>query len=128
MSFHLKKDKSTYGTIHRNSKALVLHLKLFEPLHEKTCLCHMLTTKAQSDQHLYCSLSRKYNISSFYIQNFKLLASMAVQASLSLTSSKTSKTGFLMTRLIWLTRRFIVSEAVINRLKDFQGLSYIHSQ
>ena len=30
---------------------------------------------AQSDQHLCCSLPRKYNISSFYIRNFKPLAS-----------------------------------------------------
>ena len=29
----------------------------------------------QSNQRLYCSLLRWYNISSFYIQNFKLLAS-----------------------------------------------------
>ena len=30
---------------------------------------------AQSDQHLCCSVPRKYNISSFYIRNFKPLAS-----------------------------------------------------
>ena len=44
----------------------------YEPHHEKTCLRHM-----QSDQHLWCSLPKQYiyNISSFYIQNFKPLAS-----------------------------------------------------
>ena len=31
-------------------------------------------TSAQSDQHLCCSLPRYYNISSFYIRNFKTLA------------------------------------------------------
>ena len=30
---------------------------------------------AQSDQHLCCSLPRQYNISSFFIRNFKPLAS-----------------------------------------------------
>ena len=30
---------------------------------------------AQSDQHLCCSLPRQYNVSSFYIRNFKPLAS-----------------------------------------------------
>ena len=48
---------------------------LFEPRHEKTCLCHMRTTKAQSEQHLCCSLPRSYNSSSFYIRDFKPLAS-----------------------------------------------------
>ena len=43
--------------------------------HEKTCFCHMRTTSAQSDQHLCCSLPRQYNISSFYIQNVKPVAS-----------------------------------------------------
>ena len=55
-----------------------------EPHHEKNCLCHMQTTKAQislriwdaqSDQHFCCSLPRYYNISSFYIGNFMPLAS-----------------------------------------------------
>ena len=31
---------------------------------------------AQSDQRLCCSLPRQYNTSSFYIQNFKPLASL----------------------------------------------------
>ena len=49
----------------------------------KCVLCHMRTTKtqikacasAQSDQRLCCSLTRLYNISRFYSQNFKTLAS-----------------------------------------------------
>ena len=35
---------------------------------------------AQSDQCLCCSLPRRYNISSFYIQNFKTLASLCSRA------------------------------------------------
>ena len=47
-----------------------------EPRHEKTCLCHMRTTKAQSDQRLCCSVPRQYSTSSFYIRNSKPLASL----------------------------------------------------
>ena len=41
---------------------------VFEPRHEKTCLCHMRTS-AQSDQRLCCSLP-------CYSQNFKTRASL----------------------------------------------------
>ena len=48
----------------------------------KPMLCHMRTTKhrsfcvsAQSDQRIYCSLSRKYNPYSSYTRNFKTLSS-----------------------------------------------------
>ena len=40
------------------------------------------------------------SISSFYVQNFKPLVSVAEQTDLSLTGSQTPKTGFLVTRLI----------------------------
>ena len=46
-----------------------------EPRHKKTCLCHMRTTSAQSDQRLCYSLARKYAASSFCIWNFKTLTS-----------------------------------------------------
>ena len=54
-----------------------------EPRHEKKpvyTICEQQRRRsacasAQSDQHLCCSLPRKYNISSFYIRNFKPLAS-----------------------------------------------------
>ena len=57
----------------------------------------------QSDQCLCCLLPRQYNVSSFYIFNFMALsgfswlslASLAEQAGLSLTWSKTLKTGFM---------------------------------
>ena len=61
----------------------------FEPLHEKTCLCHMRWTKAQirsacpsaqSDQHLCCSLSGFNNTSTCYSQNFKTVASLCTWA------------------------------------------------
>ena len=59
-----------------------MYTLIYEPCHEKTCFSHVRTTKVQislriraSDQHLCCSLLRQYNTSSFYIQNFKTLAS-----------------------------------------------------
>ena len=52
-----------------------MELITYEPRHEKTCLCRMRKTKAQSDQRLCCSLPRYYNTSSFYIRNFKPLPS-----------------------------------------------------
>ena len=37
----------------------MMNLHLIELCHEKTCLCHMHTTKVQmSDQRLFCSLPR----------------------------------------------------------------------
>ena len=68
-------------------------------------LCHVqrrwACASAQSDQHHCCSLPRQYGISSIYISNFMTLATLAEQTGLSLTWSKTLKTGFLVTRLIW---------------------------
>ena len=58
-------------------------------------------TSVQSDQRLCYSLLRQDNTSVFYIQNFKPLVSIDVQASLSLTWSETLKTGFLVMRLIY---------------------------
>ena len=55
---------------------------------------------AQSDQRLCCSLPSQYNTSSFYIRNSKPLA-VAEQPDASLTWSQTSKTGLLVTWLIW---------------------------
>ena len=58
------------------------HCFIFEPHHEKTCLCHMRTTRrrsacasAQSDQRLCCSLPGWHNTSTCYLQNFKTLVS-----------------------------------------------------
>ena len=66
-------------------------LRYNEPRHENTCLCHMRTTKAQSDQHLCCllpsiiSLVSTFEISSLY------LASVSAQAGLSLTKDRFSR-------------------------------------
>ena len=57
----------------------------YEPHHDKTCFCHMRTTKnrcrsactsVQSDQLLCCSLPRSYNTFSFYIWNIITLAGL----------------------------------------------------
>ena len=68
-------------------------------------LCHVrrrsACASAQSNQHVCCSLLRQYDIFSIYISNFMTLATLAEQTGLSLTWSKTLKTGFLVTRLIW---------------------------
>ena len=72
-----------------------------QPRHEKTCLCHMRTTKAQiSTCVVRCldsiiPLVSKSEISSLY------LATMAAQAGLSLPGSQTPKPGFLVTKLKW---------------------------
>ena len=80
--------------------------KITEPRHEKTCLCHMQTTKAQMSLRIrltstfvvrcldsIISLVSISDISSLY------LASVAARAGLSFTWSKPPKTGFLVTRL-----------------------------
>ena len=51
---------------------------LYEPRHEKICFTiyeQQACASAQSDQRLCYSLPRLYIISSFYIRNFKALAS-----------------------------------------------------
>ena len=47
------KVQDLYGKF---EKVWCILLMLNEPCHEKTCLCHVQTTKAQSDQRLCCSL------------------------------------------------------------------------
>ena len=56
--------------------------------------CHMRTTKAQIRLPLCSSLLRWYNISRFYSQNFKTLASVAAQAGLCLAWSETPEDTF----------------------------------
>ena len=80
---------------------------IYEPCHEKTCLCHMQPTKAQISLYIRAVWSATVfirfldsiipvvstsKISSLY------LASMAAQAGLSLTRSQTLNTGFLVMR------------------------------
>ena len=55
-------------------------------------------SSTQSDERLCCLLPRQYNISCFYIWNLKPLAA---HDGLCLPWSKTPKTGFLVTRLIY---------------------------
>ena len=68
--------------------------ELYEPRHEKTCLCHMRTTKVQIITFVVryldsiIPLLAKSNISRLW------LISVAEQAGLSLTWSETTKTGF----------------------------------
>ena len=58
---------------------------------------------AQSDQHLCYSLPRKCNTSFFYIRHFKPQASSLCDCAGRFESqwSRTLKTGFLVTRLLW---------------------------
>ena len=76
-------------------------VRLYEPRHKKTCLCHMRTTKGQIRAFLVHCLDSIIppvsisEISSLY------LASVAAQAGLSLPWSQTRRTGFLVTRLIY---------------------------
>ena len=71
----------------------------YEPRHEKTCFCHMRTTKAQIAFLVHCldsiiSLVSISEISSLYLD------SLAAQAGLRLPWPKTLKTGFLVTWFI----------------------------
>ena len=69
--------------------------KTYKPRHEKTCLCHMRTTKAQiSCLDNIISLVSVSKISSL------LLVSVAEQAGLSINRSQSPNTGFLVTWLI----------------------------
>ena len=84
-------------------------IKLYEPRHEKTCLFHMRTTKAQISLRIRSLISTfvfhcldsmiplvsKSEISSLY------LVSVTAQTSWSLPWSQTPKTGFLVMRLVW---------------------------
>ena len=80
--------------------------RLFEPHHEKICLCYMHTTKAQirliSTFVVGCldsiiALVSISEISSLY------LAALAAQAGLCLTWLQTPKTCFLVTRLVYVS-------------------------
>ena len=82
-------------------------IKTYEPHHEKTCFCHMRTTKGAGQPAHLRSL-----ISAFVIpcigsiisvvsicKNISLVA-ITQQAGLSLPWSQNPKTGFLVTRFI----------------------------
>ena len=66
------------------------------PCHDKTCLCHMQTTKTQ----ISCLDSIIPVLAKSKISKLQLVT-VAEQASLSLTWSQPPKTGFPMTWLIW---------------------------
>ena len=68
-----------------------------EPRHEKTCLCHMRTTKAQIS--LCVCLDSIIPLVSITKISSLNLASVAAQGSSSLPLSQTLKTSFLVTRL-----------------------------
>ena len=88
---------------------LGLLFQTFEPCHEKTCLCHMRTTKAQisliSAFIVRCLYSIIHLISISEISSL-CLASATAQAGLSLPWSQIPKTGFLVTRLILFSQIF----------------------
>ena len=76
-------------------------LFIFESHHEKTCLCHMLTTKTQIGLGIHCLDSILPLLARAEISRPELVLS-AEQASLSLNWSQTPKTGFLV---MWLNDR-----------------------
>ena len=94
--------------------------EIFEPRHDKTCLCHMRTTKMQMSLHIRGLISAFVvrcldsiiplvsisKISSVY------LASVAAQAGLSLSWSETPKTGFLMMRLIYIAMEYAEKQTI----------------
>ena len=94
---------------------------IIEPHHDKTCFCHMRTTKAQISLRLPYANNKGADqpahprslISAFVVRCLDsiihlvsiseissiYLASLAAQAGLCLTWSQTPKTGFIVTRL-----------------------------
>ena len=82
----------------------------------------------QSDQHLCWLLHRKYNTSSFYIRNFKLLPSFCGCAGrLESYLSETRKTGFLVTWLIFDTSESFRQRAISLEEQSDHGLTIFHS-
>ena len=73
----------------------------YEPRHEKTCFCHMRTTKAQITDCpfvVHC-LDSIIHLVSIFERSSLYLASIAVQTCLGVPWSQIPKTGFLVTRL-----------------------------
>ena len=74
-----------------------------EPRHEKTCSCHIQTTKVQISLHIHAfvvhCLDSIIPLVSIAEISSPYLASVAAQARLCLTWSQTPKTGFLVTWL-----------------------------
>ena len=99
---------------------------VLEPSHEKTCLCHMRTTKAQiSCLDSIIPLVSKSEISSLY------LASVAAQASLSLPWSQPRRQVFLwrgsFVKFVWC---LISTSNVINpmQISSVLWIRNMHSQ
>ena len=91
-------------TNNNNSTAHCFAYLIYEPRHEKTCLCHMRTTKAQISMRIRAAFVLRCLDSLVFISEISslYLASVAAQAGLSLPWSQTPKTGFLVTRLIYI--------------------------
>ena len=109
-----KKASQALGFVKRNFSHFDRHMfsilyKTYEPRHDKTCLCHMPTTKAQISLHIRsvisafvdCCLDSIIPLVSISRISSLYLVSVAEQAGLSLPWSQTPKTGFLGTRLIY---------------------------
>ena len=74
----------------------------YESCHEKTCLYHMRSTKAQISAFVVHCLDSVIPLLAIAEISRLWLVSIAEQAGLSLNWSQTTKTGFLVTWLIWL--------------------------
>ena len=93
-----KKGNSRYWDlidIKWNTQVSAIHN--IEPRHEKTCFCHMRTTKVQIIVRCLDSITPLLAIAEI---SRPYLVSVIEQAGSSLTWSKTPKLGFLVSRLI----------------------------
>ena len=90
---------------------------LNEPRHEKTCFCHMRTTKMQIRLRGFVFIIRCLDsiLLPFYIPEISslLLVAVAAQAGFSLTWSQIPKTGFLVTRLNLIANKRIHSVRIV---------------
>ena len=105
----------------------------YEPCHDKTCFCHMQTTKAQISLHIRALISAfaVYFLDSIILPvsiskiSSLYLAPVAVQAGSCLTWSQTRKTDLLVTRLISKQTRL---RGGCTSLQSHQNFCCLHKQ
>ena len=89
---------SIYKSLYFCSVSLIMRKPVFAPCEQQRR--RSACASAQSDQRLCCRLDNIIPLVSISKISSLLLASVAVQTGLNLPWSQTSKTGFLVTRLI----------------------------
>ena len=111
----------------------LIKIDAYEPRHEKTCLCYMWTTKTQISLHIHAVWSAPllfaaWIVSTCYSRNCKALASLTgCTGCLSLPWSQTPKTGFLMTRLIFIPDYPSLTSGAVSETQNYQRSVACHT-